>query len=564
MRATALRIESFRGIKRLDLDLDEFTVLIGENNTGKTTVLDALRICLRDIGPRRRIVFDALDFRLAGATSEPATADPILIEVTFSEQTDGEWGDVLVGRLNRSNILQVDDAGRGRVILRVTCQHDPASRDFAQTWAFLNLDRQPLQGIGERALAMFQRELSYFYLQALRDAQHHFGDKGPFWRPFLKDSRLPDKTKAEIERRLQEVNELVVNSHGSFERVCDGLCRVQQVVPLAAGDGDVVSIEAVPGRIFDMLANARVNLGTPDGAKIPVGRHGEGTQSLAVLMLFAAFLEAWPEGAPILALEEPEAHLHPSAIRALCRLVGGFSGQKLLSTHSGDLLAETEVHQIRRLARTNEGVQCFQVPDGLLSDEERRKFNHHIRRSHGDLLFARCWLLVEGESESWIYPAAARAMNVDLHRESISVVEYKHSGVVVLAKVASALGIAWYCVGDDDGEGANTKRALRCHFEDDGEAEGRVVLPYDNIEVHLLENGYEDIYARFMLEQNRAKIKTPPDDPAYWREYAKFLKKNKTRAAAAVAAEMEERGEAGVSKAMQAVIEEVVSLARGA
>ena len=51
MKVTNLRIENFRGIKQLNLDLDEFTVLIGENNSGKTAVLDALRICLRDLGP---------------------------------------------------------------------------------------------------------------------------------------------------------------------------------------------------------------------------------------------------------------------------------------------------------------------------------------------------------------------------------------------------------------------------------------------------------------------------------------------------------------------------------
>ena len=80
--------------------------------------------------------------------------------------------------------------------------------------------------------------------------------------------------------------------------------------------GDVVSIEAVPGRMFDMLAKAEIHLGTITGAKVPVGKHGEGTQSLAVLMLFSAFLDTWPSGAPIVALEEPEAHLHPSAVRA--------------------------------------------------------------------------------------------------------------------------------------------------------------------------------------------------------------------------------------------------------
>ena len=561
MRATTLRIENFRGIKRLDLDLDEITVLIGENNTGKTAVLDALRICLRDLGPRRRVVFDALDFHLADAASEPVTADPIRIEVTFSQQKEGDWSDALVGRLSRDNVLQVDDAGLGHVILWVTCEYDAASRDFAQDWSFLNLDGEPLPRVGERALTALQREVSYFYLRALRDAHHHFGDKGPFWRPFLKDTQLPDEKKAEIESKLREVNELVVSSHDSFERVHDGLRRVQDVVPLSAGD--VVSVEAVPGRIFDMLANARVNLSAVDGAKIPVGRHGEGTQSLAVLMLFAAFLEAWPEGAPIIALEEPEAHLHPSAIRALQRLVRGFSGQKLISTHSGDLLAETEIHQIRRLARTSDGIQSFRVPADLLSAEETRKFNYHVRQARGELLFARCWLLVEGETESWIYPAAARALDIDLHREGIRTVEYRHSDVGLLAKVADALGIVWYCVGDDDDEGQKTRRKL--DGLDASHETDRVVLPYKNIEIHLLGNGYGDVYDAFMPAQNRNKIGKQSGETDYWIEYASRLPgKAKTRAAAAVAVEMESRGEDAVTEEIRAVLDRAVSLARDA
>ena len=559
MRATALRIENFRGIKRLGLDLDELTVLIGENNTGKTAVLDALRICLRDLGPRRRVVFDALDFHLAGAASEPATADPIRIEVTFSERVAGEWSDALVGRLTRDDVLQVDDGGLGHVILRVTCEYDAASRDFAQDWSFLNLDRQPLPRVREGALAALQREVPYFYLQALRDAHRHFGDKGPFWRPFLKDTQLPDEKKAEIESKLREVNELVVSSHDSFERVHDGLRRVQDVVPLAARD--VVSVEAVPGRIFDMLANARVNLSAVDGAKIPVERHGEGTQSLAVLMLFAAFLEAWPEGAPIIALEEPEAHLHPSAVRALQRLVRGFPGQKLISTHSGDLLAETEIHQIRRLARTSDGIQSFRVPSDLLSAEETRKFNYHVRQARGELLFARCWLLVEGETESWIYPAAARALDVDLHREGVRTVEYRHSDVRLLAKAADALGIAWYCVGDDDDEGQKTRTKLD-GLDSNHEAD-RVVLPYKNIEINLLENGYSDVYDAFMPAQNRSKIGKQPGEMDYWIEYARHLPgKAKTRAATAVAVKMEHGGEDAVTKEIRTVLDRVISLLR--
>ena len=562
MRVTALHIENFRGIRRLDLDLDEITVLIGENNSGKTAVLDALRLCLRDLGPRRRVVFDALDFHLADAEAEPASADPIRIEITFSEQSRGEWDDRLVRRLNRDNVLQVGDDERNHVILRVTCEFDSTNQDFAQDWAFLNLDREPLTAVGERALTGLQREVSYFYLQALRDARRHFGENGPFWRPFLKDAKLPIEKKTELERMIREVNDLVISAHDSFERVHEGLRRVQDVVPLAAGD--VVSIEAVPGRIYDMLANAQINLGTISGAKIPVARHGEGTQSLAVLMLFAAFLEAWPDGAPIVALEEPEAHLHPSAVRALQRLVRGFSGQKLISTHSGELLAETEIDQIRRLARTGEGIRSYRIPSGLLSDEETRKFNYHVRQTRGELLFARCWLLVEGETESWIYPAAARAMDVDLHREGIRMVEYSHSDVGLLVKVANALGIAWYCVGDGDSGGKKTRALLKTHLRSAEEVE-RAVFPYENIEIHLLGNGYEHVYETFMPEQNRVKIESKPGEPGYWREYAGNLPvRSKTRAAAAVALEMEERGAGGVSAEIRAVLDKVASLARGA
>ena len=57
MRIKCLRVRNFRGIRDLELELGKVTVLIGENNSGKTSVLDAMKICLRDLGPRRRVVF---------------------------------------------------------------------------------------------------------------------------------------------------------------------------------------------------------------------------------------------------------------------------------------------------------------------------------------------------------------------------------------------------------------------------------------------------------------------------------------------------------------------------
>ena len=468
MRVTAVRIENFRGIKQLKLELDETTVLIGENNSGKTAVLDALRLCLRDLGARRRTVFDTLDFHLPDADAEPSSAEPIQIEVSFSEQEMGEWNDQLIGRLNRDGILQVGVDGRNHVLLRVTCKYDSTSRDFTQDWSFLNLARDPLTEVRSQALTRIQQEVPYFYLTALRDAVRHFDASGQFWRPFLKDTQLPVEKKTEIEQKLREVNELVVDSHDSFDQVRTALSQVQDVVPLTSGD--VVSIEAVPGRMFDMLAKAQIHLGTMTGAKIPVEKHGEGTQSLAVLMLFSAFLKLSPDQDPIVALEEPEAHLHP---------------------------------------------------------------------------------------------AAARALDKDLHREGVRVVEYRQTDVGLLTKIANALGIAWYCVGDDDSQRQKTEAKVK---ENSGSANyaDRLVFPYIDIEIHLLGNGYDGIYAPFMPEQNLAKMEKEPSDPDYWIEYAKNLpKKAKTHAAADVAVEMENRGTAGVSEEIRNILDKVISLAGG-
>ena len=150
MRITRVRIRNFRGIRDLEIELGKVTVLIGENNSGTTSVLDALKLCLRDLSPRRRFVFDGLDFHLPDGHSEPTSADRIEIEVMFSDRPDEEWDDELVGRLNRARILQVDDDGRNHVRLRVTCEYDSDSREFSHQPSFVDLQGAPLSRAGPR------------------------------------------------------------------------------------------------------------------------------------------------------------------------------------------------------------------------------------------------------------------------------------------------------------------------------------------------------------------------------------------------------------------------------
>nr|VFK54341.1 MAG: putative ATP-dependent endonuclease of the OLD family [Candidatus Kentron sp. TUN] len=523
MKLRKLKILNFRGIRNLEINLNDTTVLIGENNSGKTTILDALRLCLRDLGPRRRAVFEPFDFHLKDADAEPATAEPIEITITFSEDTAGEWEDRLVRQLNRYKMLQIDDEGRNHVVLQVTCNYDAASREFEQNWKFLNLAGQPLAGVPETALNLLQSEVSYYYLTALRDAFRHFDAKGPFWRPFLKDSQLSEEKKAEIEQKLREVNNLVVASHTSFNQVRERLNKVQNIVSMASDD--MVSIEAVPGRMFDMLAKAQIYLGASTSAKVPIHRHGEGTQSLAVLMLFSAFLDAWPQGVPIIALEEPEAHLHPSAVRTLWGVLDGITGQKLISTHSGDLLSKVPADALCRLARTPTGIQAFKLKRETLSSDEVRKFNYHIRLTRGELLFARCWLLVEGETEVTLLPEIASHLRIDLEQAGVRCVPHRHASIELFLKVARDLGIAWCVLADNDDQGEPDQKHAKSYSGDLQDL--LYVMPENDIEGHLCSAGFGSIYEAYLSEQTRKQVTVSKDDTQYWPQILKAIKKTR-------------------------------------
>lgn len=87
-------------------------------------------------------------------------------------------------------------------------------------------------------------------------------------------------------------------------------------------------------------------------------------------------------------------------------------------------------------------------------------------------------------------------------------------------------------------------------------------LHYENIEVNLLGNGYEEVYEELMLPQN--KIETTPDQTSYRSEYAtNFPSKRKTRATA-VSVGMDAQGLDGITEEIRKVMNKVVLLARGA
>lgn len=497
MQLSNLEICNFRGITSISIPLDSTTVLIGENNTGKTSVLDALHLCMNRGMNRRAVPFSEYDYHLSSPTSDPTQSPPLTITLKFTETIEDEWPEDIDQAFSKAVQLLPDN--RKQLTFKVVSQFDKALNDYKVEWAFLDNSGAELPTAKQQKLVNDLQSLApVFLLAAVRDAANHFHAKSPFWSPFTKNSQIDDKTRAELEEQIGALNQSILDNHTPFEDAKKCIAKTGGLLPLA--NSNIVSVEAIPARINDMLARTQVKVACKTGAKLPIIQHGAGTQSLAILFLFEAFLQSQLSDAydkyssPILALEEPESHLHPSAIRALWTTLDGLAGQKIVATHSGDLLAAVPLKAIRRLARKNNKVEVFQLPDSLLTPTEERKIAYHVRAKRGSLLFAKSWLLVEGESEYWFMPEAAQWLGHDFEQAGVSCVEFSQCGLECLIKLAIAFGIEWHVLADADQAGQNYATTARKYLNGDPEAQRLTVLPEQDIEHTLWRHGYHGVY----------------------------------------------------------------------
>ena len=115
-----------------------------------------------------------------------------------------------------------------------------------------------------------------------------FHGRSTFWAPFLRNPDLPNETREKLQEELNALNDELLKSHSSLQSVKTHLEKVQDVV--SSEQAGKVDIEALPGRITDLLSKTQINITSNTGARLPLDRHGSDTQSLAVIFLFEAFL----------------------------------------------------------------------------------------------------------------------------------------------------------------------------------------------------------------------------------------------------------------------------------
>ncbi len=597
MRLSTVKIRNFRGIRSLDLRLErDVTVLIGENNSGKTSILEAMRIGLDMIKSDRTVYFSEYDFYRDQQTGELSQCNPISLIFTLEETANHLWADEITQALN--DVIVGDEFQT--IKLSITARFDPEENTIKQTFGFL--DDADNDMVGKQGFLKELKKLRpFFYQSALRAAKDEFQASGSFWSSFLKDKSVAPDIRQQLETDLNAVNRRVVDAHASFKDVTDEVQHLHRLV--SVGKADAVSVDPRPADFYQAIRSAEVNLLTAAAAKIPIRSHGEGTQSLSVLLLFSAYLKTRLKADidrladPIIAIEEPESHLHPNAIRALWPILRDLPGQKIIATHSGDILSEIPIGSLRRLNKENSGCECRELPAKCLTQEENRKFNHHVRRNRGELLFARQWLLVEGETDVSVFAECADLLGIDMNAHGIRLVECSQAGgPSIFIKVADALNIRWHLVADNDKGGEKYVRAAKALLQDRIEASYITVLSQPNMDVMLCATGYGDPYlaglatqtqtfpdaswddvlkeikrtypdkpsqafaiAQKLEDRSNPEITAQPTDPEYWGQVYANLKRNFSKPAAALDAIglMRQQGKDGVPAEIGGILQKV-------
>ncbi|WP_373975731.1 DUF2813 domain-containing protein [Chitinibacter sp. SCUT-21] len=490
MQLNRLQVTNFRGISQIDLQLDDAaTALFGENNWGKTSLIVALCRCLTAPAPIETL-FTHEDFHRV-ANSRASIARRLNITLYFQGDTPSRQFDPVafptqaVGEHGHSQQLVT-------IALRFMAERFGHGEIRARRY-FVDGDGGEISHGDTDALADLLIKLHP--VLRFRDMQLTDWLEHPrlATRPQADDPKLPasDAVRTVFERILTVPHQL------HPQELSQGLAAMQE---LLSENAILVQGDTPTQRLAEQIANAPLNFRDDDSLLEIAQRSGSNLRRVALLMLIGALLHARGEHAlsseasPILVMEDPETHLHPTQLAMIWGLIEQLPLQKIITTNHGDLLASFPQHALRRLVRWPSHVHVYQLANHALSISDARKVAFHIRSNRASSMFARVWLLVEGETEFWLLPELARICGVNFPLEGIRCVEFAQAGLTPLIKFADHLGIHWHVICDGDEAGQKylqrAERLLRVRA-----AERHITtLPSRDIEHFLWETGFAEVY----------------------------------------------------------------------
>ncbi|HEX4825242.1 MAG TPA: AAA family ATPase [Candidatus Polarisedimenticolaceae bacterium] len=500
-----LRISNFRSFRNVSVRLGDLTLLVGANNAGKTNLLDAINVAL---GAGRKLI--GVD-DIHTTFGEPSLPKDRKAVVDVLIRPIGEDGAVLDSfpagsfwtALWGHGIAQ-DSAVHDFVGIRTTLMWDPVRGEYALSRKFLKDWKPFADWLGtEEAHAVVSTQIepmAVSYIDAQRDLENDLRARGSFWRRLTDDLGLSDAEIKDFEAALTKLNEELVSKSGVLTHIHQNLVNLEDVI---AAKKAGINISPVPRTLRDLSRGVDVTLSTPGAQPFPLAKHGMGTRSLASLLVFRAYVEWKKKQAEatgdavhaFLALEEPEAHLHPQAQRALYHQIATVSAQRLLSTHSPYISGQAGLADLRLIGRTQSESTVAELDLSKITDDERRAVERQVVATRGDLLFSRALILYEGiVTEELVFPIWANAYwGKTVHELGFSFVGVAGHNYFPFVWLAESFGIPWFIYSD--GEDAALKQ-LSSSLAKIGIADYKtrcevtVIPEKGDIEAELVRDGY--------------------------------------------------------------------------
>ena len=488
MHLERVEIVGFRGINRLSLMLEQNNVLIGENAWGKSSLLDALTLLL---SPE----FDLYHFVREDFWFPPGDVQGrerhLHIILTFRENEPGRH------RVRRyrplSNCWVPCDDGYQRVFYRL--EGELADDDSVMTLrSFINGEGEALEVENIDELARHLVRL--MPVLRLRDAR--------FMRR-IHNGTVPHSPQIEITARQLDFlsRELVHHPQNLTDaQIRQGLSAMVQLLEhYFAEQSSAQSRHRLMRRHSHDEQRSWRYL---DIINRMIDKPGGRSHRVILLGLFSTLLQAKGtvrldrDARPLLLIEDPETRLHPIMLSVAWHLLNLLPLQRVTTTNSGELLSLTPVEHVCRLVRESSRVSAWRLGPGGMNAEDSRRIAFHIRFNRASSLFARCWLLVEGETETWVINELARQCGHHFDAEGVKVIEFAQSGLKPLIKFARRMGIEWHVLVDGDEAGKKYAATVRSLLNDDKmlERDHLTALPAMDMEHFMYRQGFDDVYHR--------------------------------------------------------------------
>jgi len=538
-----IRIENFRNFKEVDVKLNHKQVIIGENNVGKTNFLRAIQLIL----DRN---FSDTDRELSASDFHDSIEDPhgngeeikIIIEIQNYQH-------------NRQLLAQFQDAVVSTTppTLRFTYKYFPL-RDENQE--ILNYQYQIYKGATEDKL--FRSEdrnfLNIRVIGALRDVERELSanKRSPLFK-LVKQYDIDQEELDEISEAMQDAAEEILEldeikdikkiieekfrtlsglQHDNkidlrpFEIDTERLLYTMQVFmglkgrpvsELSLGLANILYVtmmmlllrdKTVP-RILkketyeDLITKTNGSLISENYSVNEKGNNyiqNENIESDIINQLYEFFDQHNHQlhSVTFLAVEEPEAHLHPVLQRLIYREVLHKSETSVIfTTHSPYITAVAPLETMVHCRHEKGETKVFSTTSLKIDPKDKTDIERYLDAKRGEMYFGKGVLLVEGITEEYIVPKTAELMGTYLDELGIVICNVHSTNFKPYVQILEALGIPWCLITDGDyydleikKEGGKEKRIRHYHrMWQNGEAQhfrGVELLNKMNVDLELI------------------------------------------------------------------------------